>query len=68
MIKVSENQNKMKMDTMTKAITSKDLKFGDTMPMWKATSVHKGVVEYSGHKPGCELGVSGLEVNRKWIQ
>lgn len=56
------------MDTMTKAITSKDLKFGDTMPMWRATSVHKGIVEYSGHKPGCELGVSGLEVNRKWIQ
>lgn len=30
----------MKMDMVTKAIRSKDLKFEDNIPMWRAASVH----------------------------
>lgn len=32
----------MKMDTKSKAIRSKDLKFENNIPMWRAASVHTG--------------------------
>lgn len=32
----------IKMDTMSKAIRSKDLKFENNIPMWRVASVHSG--------------------------